>query len=103
MWEQLFSWMNQAKGIQEYKSEGDGGRAARLVNLENIEKELQWLRDEIIPKNAEIAFCHNDLLAANIMKNKVTGDIKLIDFEYGGVNYASFDIANHFNEYAGGT
>jgi ethanolamine kinase len=26
----------------------------------------------------------------------------LIDFEYGGINYRAFDIANHFNEYAGG-
>jgi len=30
-------------------------------------------------------------------------DIQLIDFEYGGYNYRSFDIANHFNEWAGGT
>jgi len=27
----------------------------------------------------------------------------LIDFEYGGSNYAAFDIANFFNEHAGGT
>jgi len=27
----------------------------------------------------------------------------LIDFEYGGMNYRGFDIANHFNEMAGGT
>ena len=36
------------------------------------------------------------------MKHSMTGDVKLIDFEYGGVNYVSFDIANHFNEWAGG-
>lgn len=29
--------------------------------------------------------------------------IQIIDFEYGGYNYSSFDIANHFNEFAGGT
>jgi ethanolamine kinase len=29
--------------------------------------------------------------------------IQLIDFEYGGYNYLCFDIANHFNEFAGGT
>ncbi len=29
--------------------------------------------------------------------------IQIIDFEYGGYNYLSFDIANHFNEFAGGT
>lgn len=37
------------------------------------------------------------------MKCPTTGRIQLIDFEYGGVNYKSFDIANHFNEFAGGT
>ena len=30
-------------------------------------------------------------------------DIQLIDFEYGGCNYVGFDIANHLNEWAGGT
>jgi ethanolamine kinase len=29
--------------------------------------------------------------------------LQLIDFEYGGINYLSYDIANHFNEFAGGT
>ena len=36
----------------------------------------------------------------NDSTNKKT--IQLIDFEYGGINYRAFDIANHFNEYAGG-
>jgi len=30
------------------------------------------------------------------------GKIQMIDFEYSGYNYLAFDIANHFNEYAGG-
>jgi len=29
--------------------------------------------------------------------------LHFIDFEYGGINYYAYDIANHFNEYAGGT
>ena len=36
------------------------------------------------------------------MKHTDTGVIQLIDFEYGGANYIAFDIANHFNCYAGG-
>lgn len=103
MWQQLFDWIEQAKNIKEYKSEGDEGRAKRLINLGKIETELNWLKDAVIPADASISFCHNDLLAANIMKHSQTGEIKLIDFEYGGVNYSSFDIANHFNEHAGGT
>jgi len=37
------------------------------------------------------------------MRDTGTGEIQLIDFEYGGMNYVCFDIANHFNEFAGGT
>lgn len=29
------------------------------------------------------------------------GEVQLIDFEYSGSSYATFDIANHFCEYAG--
>jgi len=32
-----------------------------------------------------------------------TGTIQLIDFEYGTMNFVAFDLANHFNEWAGGT
>ena len=32
-----------------------------------------------------------------------SGAVNLIDFEYGGYNFRAFDIANHFNEWAGGT
>ena len=46
-------------------------------------------------------FCHNDLLCGNIMVNDSTAAITLIDFEYGGTNFRGFDIANHFNEWAG--
>lgn len=28
-------------------------------------------------------------------------EINFIDYEYGCYNYAAFDIANHFNEWAG--
>lgn len=55
------------------------------------------------PSPPSVSFCHNDLLSANIMRSTSTGSIKLIDFEYGGTNFCCFDIANHFNEFAGGT
>ena len=35
----------------------------------------------------------------NILCN--SDDVGIIDFEYGGPNYLAYDIANHFNEYAG--
>jgi ethanolamine kinase len=50
-----------------------------------------------------IVFCHNDLLSENILlsKNDPDNSINFIDFEYGGYNYAAFDIGNHLCEYIG--
>jgi ethanolamine kinase len=105
LWTQLNDWMSQAKAIDPkhgYKSKGDEDRAERLIDLSKMEKELAWLAESIISPDSKVAFCHNDLLSANIMKDRETGEIKFIDFEYGGVNFIGFDIANHFNEHAGG-
>ena len=38
-----------------------------------------------------------------ILLDKINDKVYLIDFEYGGTNYRGFDIANHWNEWAGGT
>ena len=42
-------------------------------------------------------------LIGNVMRNQRTGRVTLIDFEYGGVNNRGADIANFWNEWAGGT
>ncbi len=101
LWDQLYSWMEQAKSIKAYKTDSDNDRAASLLDLAALEKELNWVKT-IIPDESKVGFSHNDLFPANIMKNKLNGAIDLIDFEYGGVNFIAFDIANHFNEWAGG-
>lgn len=45
--------------------------------------------------------CHNDLLLNNFLYDHQKDTIKIIDYEYLNANPAAFDIANHFNEYAG--
>jgi Choline/ethanolamine kinase len=92
---------------------------ARHLNLAQYRAELDWLRRDIEQDRTgqlRVAFCHNDLLPANILyrcnqnqyhdndsdNNSHGHMIQLIDFEYGGWNYISFDIANHWNEHAGG-
>ena len=121
LWDQLSSWMEQAKGYSSFKTPYDTERVKKL-ELEKIEQEVQNIIESFASsddadsgdstasicgsakgKNKGISFCHNDLLPANIMRHPETNEIQLIDFEYGGTNYAAFDIANHFNEYAGGT
>lgn len=123
MWLQLEDWWRQA--VEATFPGNDRDRAAAL-ELSLLESELAWLKDEVVPADSRTAFCHNDLLAANVMllpqddvDNKHTTDdgktatssetitnhdnVQFIDFEYGGLNYKAFDIANHFNEFAGGT
>ena len=72
--------------------------------------------------NMKSVFSHNDLLLQNIVVTENQGLILLakpnfemchlralclldraffIDYEYGAFNYEAYDIANHFNEWAG--
>jgi ethanolamine kinase len=105
LWKQLYDWLDQAEGA--LPSLNLNTQTASELQLSKVRSELLWLQEEvqrIIGNNEEdaIVFCHNDLLAANILYDDVTETVELIDFEYGGINYRAFDIANHFNEYAGG-
>jgi len=106
LWDQLFSWYDQAaKSVRDgsFRKEEHCVKSQTLLKEYRVLDELHRLKEHVIPPHAKLSFCHNDLLAANIMLNDDTGAIQLIDFEYGGVNFRAFDIANHFNEYAGGT
>ncbi|CAG7823355.1 unnamed protein product, partial [Allacma fusca] len=49
-----------------------------------------------------LAFCHNDILLGNVILDEKRDVVAFIDFEYAATNYVPFDIANHFNEFAGG-
>ncbi len=44
------------------------------------------------PEHAPVP-CHNDLLAANVLQDDA-GDMRLIDWEYAGMNDRFFDLAN---------
>ena len=102
LWTQLEEWLEQAvAALGKFQTPCDCDKADSL-HLPNVAEELRWLKETQIPPDAQVVFCHNDLLAANILLKETDGSIQLIDFEYGGINYLTFDIANHFNEYAGG-
>ncbi|UJR08637.1 hypothetical protein I4U23_012896 [Adineta vaga] len=70
--------------------------------------DIDWIENEILPNmipnpqyGSDLVLCHNDLVCTNILYNSSSQAISFIDFEYCAVNYALFDIANHFVEYAG--
>mmetsp|Transcript_131879 Transcript_131879/g.299823 ORF Transcript_131879/g.299823 Transcript_131879/m.299823 type:complete len:407 (-) Transcript_131879:133-1353(-) len=122
LWEQLDGWLKTARGV----SFQDPAQAKRLqeLDLDLIEQELQWVRQQLpspdnnwgaaLLKSAnsesgdptfraaqqalyQPVFCHNDLLAGNVMVPIGKAQIcRFIDFEYASVNSAGLDIANHF-------
>ncbi len=115
LWTQLYPWLERALETK-YLTDHDTHRANYKLNppLATLKEELDWLKTTVVGENnAEIGFCHNDLLASNLMMKTncengmdaplILEDLRFVDFEYGGINYFAYDIANHFNEYAGGT
>eukprot|EP01065_Artemidia_motanka_P036541 TRINITY_DN44489_c0_g1_i1.p1 TRINITY_DN44489_c0_g1~~TRINITY_DN44489_c0_g1_i1.p1 ORF type:complete len:461 (+),score=171.87 TRINITY_DN44489_c0_g1_i1:70-1452(+) len=113
LWPQLLAWLEQSRGSVRKLSEGAFGetvaRRTRALEHDLLGAGLSRAAEEVsalkaaIPTDCPVAFCHNDALAGNILKDPVSGDVRLIDFEYGGTNFRGFDIANHWNEWAGGT
>ncbi|TBU02715.1 choline/ethanolamine kinase [Hamiltosporidium tvaerminnensis] len=85
----LINWYNQAFSTHH-----------KILEELQILKIINNLKIKIENKKCKLAFCHNDLLASNIIVGE-DNKIYFIDYEYSGINYASFDIANHFCEYAG--
>uniref|UniRef100_A0A7S0G0N8 Choline kinase N-terminal domain-containing protein n=1 Tax=Rhodosorus marinus TaxID=101924 RepID=A0A7S0G0N8_9RHOD len=73
---------------------------ARALLPHTPEYYMEKMEKILAGTDSPIVFCHNDLQEGNIMVNEKRGDITLIDFEYGGYNYAMFDVGNHFAEYA---
>ncbi|XP_071947702.1 ethanolamine kinase 1-like isoform X1 [Antedon mediterranea] len=67
-----------------------------------LSKEIDLL-EEVLTKqdNNNVVFTHHDLLLENVLFDKVKDKVSFIDYEYASYSYQAFDIANHFNEYAG--
>lgn len=77
-------------------------------DLLSIKSDIDLIENIILPKlipnpklGKDLVLCHNDLLVKNIIYQEKTKQISFIDFEYTHMNYALFDIANHFVEYGG--
>lgn len=118
IWTMIDKFYALAKQISFNRDEAKS-RALVELDLPGFEKEIEWMKSVlpskqndhgktlpgVSPAARSIAFrqvfCHNDLLAGNILYLAAENRCQLIDFEYGAYNYAAFDIADHFCEYAG--
>ncbi|URE00043.1 ethanolamine kinase [Musa troglodytarum] len=99
LWNDIFKFLNEAVTIKF----DDSGKQARYesISFQEIQAEINELKDLTDLLNAPVVFAHNDLLSGNLMLNDKEGKLYFIDFEYGSYSYRGYDIGNHFNEYAG--
>jgi len=63
----------------------------KLLSPNNYEE--RSILEKIDTFKSEYVFCHNDLNPQNILFNSVSNSVKLIDWEYAGVNDRYFDLA----------
>ena len=85
----------------------ESGDIHRVVNIKDGDytddffcKEVAWLKNKMKSfREWKVAFCHNDLLAGNIIFKE--DKVDFIDYEYGSYNYVLFDIGNHMCEAMG--
>ena len=66
-----------------------------------LETQINLLKTLLKVEESRVVFCHNDILLANVIWNEDLQTVQFIDYEYGKPNYQPFDIANHFDEFAG--
>ncbi|RNF16593.1 choline kinase [Trypanosoma cruzi] len=99
----LTKWAEQMLSEGVLKKVSAKKRAEYEETARHLEGEASWMRKLLLRHASSLgeSVCHNDLLSANIMRHRLNGMLKIIDFDYVKRNYFLFDIANHFNEYAG--
>ncbi|XP_031473232.1 probable ethanolamine kinase [Nymphaea colorata] len=99
LWNDIIKFFNRACDLkfddQEKQMKYD------TISFNKIRDEINKLEALTNRLNAPVVFAHNDLLAGNLMLNEDEDKLYFIDFEYGSYSYRGYDIANHFNEYAG--
>ena len=72
------------------------------ICIDIVKYELQWLIDEITNYQHkfinDIVFSHNDIHHLNVIYDKNSNMVTLIDYELCGYNYRCYDIGSYFNE-----
>jgi len=89
---------------KEFKDAAKQKRYEEAVpSLESLRGEVETLSEAIsnLKNKPNISFSHNDLLIANFIHDEYQDEIYFIDHEYGCPNFSTYDIGNHFNEWAG--
>ena len=95
VWENRFDGFDESTRYEELL-----GDASRMYDgFTSLKRKVYaLLRPRLYELGYEQKPCHNDLVAANLVKNSLTGRLYLIDWEYAGTNDPMFDVAALFLE-----
>lgn len=99
LWNDINKFLEKAKTLHFDDSKKQA--TFETISFPELHEEVNGLKDLSNLLNAPVVFSHNDLLSGNLMLNESEEKLYFIDFEYGSYSYRGYDIANHFNEYAG--
>lgn len=99
LWNDIFKFLKKASVLKFEDNEKQ--KRYETISFREIQDEVKELKDLSDLLHAPVVFAHNDLLSGNLMLNDLEEKLYFIDFEYGSYSYRGYDIANHFNEYAG--
>ncbi|XP_003578170.1 probable ethanolamine kinase [Brachypodium distachyon] len=99
LWNDIFKFLKKASTLKF--EDNDKHKRYDTISFREIQDEVKELKDLSDLLHAPVVFSHNDLLSGNLMLNDLEEKLYFIDFEYGSYSYRGYDIANHFNEYAG--
>ena len=86
----------EVKGLKN--KEGKDEKFKQLLGkvLKILEERKKWANFLLPKTEVSLVLCHNDLNNLNIMET-TSKQIYLIDYDYVGFNFISFDIANMIN------
>jgi ethanolamine kinase len=99
LWNDIFKFLKKASVLKFEDDEKQ--KRYETISFREIQDEIKELKDLADLLHAPVVYAHNDLLSGNLMLNDLEDKLYFIDFEYGSYSYRGYDIANHFNEYAG--
>eukprot|EP00795_Rhopilema_esculentum_P011520 gene11520-21740_t len=74
-----------------------------IPSHEILQQEVSEISQVLSSAQSPLVLCHNDALCANFIYDEIKEKLWIIDYEYASINHAAYDLANHFNEYAGVT
>jgi 3-dehydroquinate synthase/2-deoxy-scyllo-inosose synthase len=68
----------------------------KVPDIDVILDEVLKLRVAVDKQKTSLTLCHGDLKPSNVILNKESGEVRLIDHELGGPNYRAFDLMKIF-------